>query len=206
MKGYKLTNHDMTCLNFQYELGKKYKIETKLILCYNGFHFCKEAFDCINYYNFLGKDNKETRLFEIKTGDNIQEYSKKSVCSEIEFIREIVGDEKFVLLNKGKNNIGYGNVGNNNIGNNNIGDYNIGDHNKYNYNRGNNNRGNNNVGDCNVGNNNVGIGNEGNDNYGNWNTGDYNKGKNKKGNYKGNNYLYFKFLLSIIKKSFYSWL
>ena len=140
MKGYKLTNHDMTCLSFQYELGKKYKIESKLKICYNGFHFCENAFDCTEYYNFLGKDNKETRLFEIKTGDNIQEYSKKSVCSEIEFIREIVGDEKIVLLNKGKNNIGYGNVGNHNIGNYNEGNYNIGNYNEGNRNKGNNGR------------------------------------------------------------------
>ena len=144
MKGYKLTNYDMTCLSFQYELGKKYKIESKLKICYNGFHFCENAFDCTEYYNFLGKDNKETRLFEIKTNDNIKRKGDKFVCSEIEFVREIVGEEKFVLLNKGIDNVGYGNVGNNNIGNNNIGNYNIGHGNIGNDNIGNYNRGDNN--------------------------------------------------------------
>ena len=95
MKGYKLTNHDMTCLNFQYELGKKYELKGKLRICSKGFHFCDKAYNCTNYYNFLGKDNKETRLFEIEANDNIERDGNKFVCSEIEFIREIVGEEKY---------------------------------------------------------------------------------------------------------------
>ena len=182
MKGYKLTNYDMTCINFQYELGKKYKIETELKICYNGFHFCEEAFDCINYYTFLGIYNKETRLFEIKASGKIQTDYEKSVCSEIEFIREIVGNEKFVLLNKGIDNVGYGNTGDYNIGNGNTGDYNIGNNNRGNNNRGNYNIGNNNRGNYNIGNNNRGNNNIGNNNIGNNNIGNNNIGSNNQGN------------------------
>ena len=53
--GYKAMNQDMTCNLcghiFQYELGKTYEIEGKLKPCNNGFHFCKDIFDTLSYYD-----------------------------------------------------------------------------------------------------------------------------------------------------------
>ena len=40
MKGYKFMESDMTCLGFQYEVGKEYSLEGELRICESGFHFC----------------------------------------------------------------------------------------------------------------------------------------------------------------------
>ena len=50
IKGYKVFNSDFSCRNFQFEVGKSYKIEGDLKICSNGFHFCEKASDCFNYY------------------------------------------------------------------------------------------------------------------------------------------------------------
>ena len=49
MRGYKFMKSDMTCLGFQYEVGKEYSLEGNLKICRNGFHFCKNPFDCLEY-------------------------------------------------------------------------------------------------------------------------------------------------------------
>ena len=41
LKGYKGFNKDLTCRDFQYEIGKEYKHEGNIKLCNKGFHFCK---------------------------------------------------------------------------------------------------------------------------------------------------------------------
>ena len=51
IKGYKAFNKDMTCRGFQYEENKEYKMEGKLKCCDNGFHFCENPLDTLNYYN-----------------------------------------------------------------------------------------------------------------------------------------------------------
>lgn len=49
IKGYKGFNPDMTCRDFQYEVGKEYETgEAKI--CEAGFHFCENPFDVWSYY------------------------------------------------------------------------------------------------------------------------------------------------------------
>ena len=40
---------DMTCKGFQYEIGKEYSLKSKLVICENGFHFCDNPFNCLNF-------------------------------------------------------------------------------------------------------------------------------------------------------------
>ena len=51
MKGYKGFNSDLTCLDFQYEVGKTYHQDGDLQVCSNGFHFCKNLTDCFEFYD-----------------------------------------------------------------------------------------------------------------------------------------------------------
>ena len=90
MRGYKALNKDMSTLygDMTYELNKEYEIERKLIMCENGYHFCKELINVFNYYPL------DSRVFEIDTldGEIIKEGDK--YCSrKIKLIREISEDE-----------------------------------------------------------------------------------------------------------------
>ena len=49
IKGYKGFNSDLTCRNFQYEVGKTYETNEAKV-CKNGFHFCENPFDVFRYY------------------------------------------------------------------------------------------------------------------------------------------------------------
>ena len=99
VKGFKMTNSDMNCLEFQYEIGKEYNLEGELVPCKNGFHFCKELTNCLEYYNNTEGDK---RFFEIEAwGDVVDEYNK-SVANNIKFIREISVDEVFEYIKDNK--------------------------------------------------------------------------------------------------------
>jgi len=92
MRGYKAFNQDMTCLWFQYEVGKTYRTDKMIGLCENGFHFCKRISEPFGYYD------KDARLFEVEAGGQIIESSDKCVCSEIKVLREITGRRKTLAI------------------------------------------------------------------------------------------------------------
>jgi hypothetical protein len=181
--GYKVTNPDMSCRNFKYELGKLYKHDGVIQLCGSGFHFCEQINNCFNYYDF----NPNNKVFEIEAYGDVINGDDKSVCSEIKFIREIPWAEVLVLANTGHSNTGHSNTGDwnsgdRNSGNRNSGDRNSGNWNSGNWNSGNWNSGNRNSGNWNSGNWNSGNWNSGNRNSGNWNSGYWNSGDRNSGN------------------------
>ena len=198
VKGYKAFNKDLTCRDFQYEIGKEFEHKGKIGLCESGFHFCKKIADIQNYYNL--KD-ENTRLCEIEAIGQVDEGNDKCVTNKIKIIREISKEEMYILGNEGKGNTGLGNTGDSNTGNRNIGNRNTGYSNTGDSNTGNRNTGNSNIGywntgDWNTGDRNTGYRNTGyrntgysntgdrNTGYrntGNWNTGDWNKGDRNTG-------------------------
>lgn len=95
VEGYKATNRDMTCRNFQYELGKKYTIEGEPEICYNGFHFCLNLKDTFKYYHIdVSRFFKVTCI--VKREDILKFNSDKDdklVAKEIEFIEEVSFEE-----------------------------------------------------------------------------------------------------------------
>ena len=144
MKGYKVTDGNMKCRGYQFELNKIHVLENDnpLILCENGFHFCEQPSGPWTYYN-------EGRLFEIEAWDILDSKFEpgtdyKRVCRKIKFVKEIliVGD-----YNTGDYNTGYRNTGDYNTG-----DYNTGYRNTGNRNTGNSNTGNSNTGNYSTGN------------------------------------------------------
>ena len=96
MRGYKATNKNLMCRDFQFEVGKTYKHEGEIELCESGFHFCTKLLDCLTYYA------PTERFFIIEANgvsDEINSYDSKRVCNEITLIEEISlpVDESFQL-------------------------------------------------------------------------------------------------------------
>ena len=178
IKAYKAFNSDLTCIGFQYEVGKGYHHKGKLELCKSGFHACPKLVDCFNYYPF---DKMKTRVAEVlvwgkveyKDGVEYEDAGVKLCASNIKVVRELAWSEVLFLCNSGKHNTGCGNSGDFNSGNHNSGDFNSGS-----CNTGCGNSGNWNIGYGNSGNWNIGYGNSG-----NWNSGDWNSGYSNSGNY-----------------------
>ena len=156
IKGYKVFNPDWTCRSFQYEVGKTFRHDGNIEMCGAGFHFCRKANDCFNYYSFDSKN----KVAEVEAIGLVETRDDKSVTDEIKIIREIEWKELLEIVNEGANCTGRCNTG----------DYNTG-----NFNTGARNTGNFNTGDFNTGDFNTGNRNTGNFNTGNWNTGNWNK-------------------------------
>jgi len=184
MKGYKVTDRDMKCKNYQFKLGKIHELENDnpLVLCKNGFHFCEQPSGPWSYYS-------KGRLFEVEAYDILDSNFEpgtnyKRVCRKIKLVKEIhiKGDYNTGDYNTGDYNTGDYNTGYYNTGNKNTGHYNTGHYNTGYYNTGNRNTGNGNTGDKNTGNRNTGNGNVGNKNTGNGNTGNRNTGDKNTGN------------------------
>ena len=122
-KGFKVTDENMQCLGFQFELGKEFKHEGKMELCKSGFHFCKKLIKCFNYYDF----NPKNRVFEIEYKVAFGNENEKMVTDSIIFVKELSWSEVLDKVNIGIGNSSFGNSGNWNSGSFNSGNWNSGD-------------------------------------------------------------------------------
>jgi hypothetical protein len=100
--GYKGTNKDMKCRDYQFELGKQFDMpEGEAVeLCRSGFHLCQDLKNVFGYYD-IGDGN---RFFEVKA--LVRRYNKngtytyehrddKMTSKSITFVRELTTDEIF---------------------------------------------------------------------------------------------------------------
>ncbi len=176
IKGYKATDKNMQCLDFQFELGKWYKHDGDLEMCRRGFHFCEYP---SGPWAFYGGD--DTRIFKVEAKEVLLSVAPgsdlKHVAKQIRFIEEINEPD----MNSGYRNTGRWNTGRWNTGSRNTGDMNTGYRNTGRWNTGRWNTGNRNTGDMNTGNGNTGHRNTGYMNTGNMNAGDGNCGNNHAG-------------------------
>ena len=155
IKGYKVFNPDWTCRGFQYRVGEIFVHNGNIKMCGEGFHFCRKASDCFNYYDF----DSSNKVAEVEAVGLVETRGDKSVTDKIKIVREIEWQELLTIVNEGDDCTGLCNTGNRNTG-----DWNTGNCNTGNWNTGNRNTGDCNTGDCNTGNRNTGD----------WNTGDWN--------------------------------
>ena len=136
VKGYKVFNPDWTCnpsgRPFQYEVGKTFEEDVKLSVCGRGFHFCKEAKDCFNYYQF----DPNNKVAEVIALGEVQEDGDKCCTNKLQIVREITWQEVLTLVNIGKACTGLWNSGDCNSGDWNSGDWNSGDCNSGDWNSG----------------------------------------------------------------------
>ena len=147
VKGYKGFNQDLTCRDFQYEIGKTYEYDGDIELCRQGFHFCRELRNVHDFY-----DLEQSRICEIVADGKVEDDGIKSVCSRISIVRELSREEVDAAVNTGEGNTGVFNSGDRNSGDYNSGDYNSGYDNSGDYNSGHDNSGHDNSGDYNSGN------------------------------------------------------
>ena len=186
VKGFKAFEKDLTCLGFQYEVGKTYRHDGEIAICRAGFHFCEHPQDVFGYYPWNPREHRRPpyRFCEVEAFDHILSGTSKSVTNCIRICRELSLREVLNAVNYHSfQNVGYGNVGcgnigrrnmgNCNFGDGNIGSRNIGDGNAGGYNAGDSNTGDSNVGDKNTGDRNAGYRNAGFGNYGCDNTGQF---------------------------------
>ena len=99
MKGYKGFNSDLTCLGFQYEVGKTYHQDGDLQVCSNGFHFCKNLTDCFEFY-----DKFDSRFCEVEALSDCEQKMNKFATLDIKIVRELSRKE----INKVIYGSGYG--------------------------------------------------------------------------------------------------
>ena len=183
IKGYKVFNPDWTCRGFMYKVGDTFVHNGNIEMCGSGFHFCRKASDCFNYYDF----NSNNKVAEVEAIGLVETQGNKSVTDKIKIVREIEWKELLTIVNEGNDCTGLCNTGDWNTGDRNTGYRNTGDRNTGNWNTGNWNTGDRNTGDWNTGDRNTGNCNTGDWNTGNWNTGDWNTGNWNTGNWNSAN-------------------
>ena len=184
VKCYKVTDSEMKCRGYQFELGKVYS-EPKVEACVSGFHACVKLNDCFSYYDF----NPNNRVFECTVWGKVDDSKGEKIAAQhIQFQKELSWHEVLELVNTGKHNTGRDNTGYWNTGYWNTGDRNTGDRNTGDRNTGNWNTGYRNTGYRNTGNWNTGYWNTGYWNTGDRNTGDRNTGDRNTGNWNSTNY------------------
>ena len=135
MIGFKGFDKNLKCRDFQFEVGKTYKIKGDLKICENGFHFCKRLDDVSNYYS-----DPLTRICVVRGIGQFKEEGDKVAFESIEILYELSSEE----IKNTKSNYNSGN-------------YNSGGCNSGNYNSGGCNSGDCNSGGCNSGNHNSGY-------------------------------------------------
>ena len=103
--GYKGTDKDMKCRDYQFEIGKQFDMPEgeNIELCRSGFHMCQNLKNVFNYYD-IGNGN---RFFEVKA--LVRRYNKngcytyehrgdKMTSKSITFVRELTADEIFKVV------------------------------------------------------------------------------------------------------------
>ena len=84
-KAYKGFDKNLKCRGFQYEVGKEYKTNKKVVCCENGFHACTNPFDVLNYYN----DFIDNRFCVVEQDGELQNNGDKTASSKIKIVAEI---------------------------------------------------------------------------------------------------------------------
>jgi hypothetical protein len=112
--GYKATNNDMKCMDYQYELGKQFDMPdgSKIEDCHSGFHLCLKLKDVFNYYR-IGDGHRFFKVSALVRKKDFEEYGKgetprpgyftffygsirdKLAAKSIIFTKELTHDEIF---------------------------------------------------------------------------------------------------------------
>lgn len=117
VEGYKGTDKDMKCRDYQYELGKPYDMpkDEKIEACESGFHLCLKLNDVFGYYS-IGDGNRYFKVKALVRKSDFEEYGEypdsgyvtmygmqmrnpfcsridKLAAKSIEFVEELTPDE-----------------------------------------------------------------------------------------------------------------
>ena len=103
--GYKGTDKDMKCRDYQFEMNKPFDMpaDQKIEMCSSGFHFCDKLRFVYQYYGIKNGN----RFFEVKAlvrrwkkdgYYKIEQRGDKMVAKSIKFVRELSIDEIFDVI------------------------------------------------------------------------------------------------------------
>ena len=76
--GYKATDKGLKCRGYQYDVGKTYTAEGEISLCRNGFHFCENPFDVLDYYSLC-----DSEFVTVEAMGKSETDGKKTVAQEL---------------------------------------------------------------------------------------------------------------------------
>lgn len=88
MKAYKAFDKNLTCRDFQYEIGKTYEMDDEPIICEKGFHACTILDDVFKYYK-LGKNIRICEVDLLGDIDDMSQKDSKVATNKIKIIREL---------------------------------------------------------------------------------------------------------------------
>ncbi|MBP1308996.1 hypothetical protein JOD82_002016 [Paenibacillus sp. 1182] len=83
IKGYKAFEKGMVCLGFQYEEGKTFLHEGPTVLCDEGFHFCKNPLDVLNFYPLIDSSGELSEFAEVEALGETKTVGNKSVTNQL---------------------------------------------------------------------------------------------------------------------------
>ena len=88
--GFKGFDKDLKCRDYQYEVGKEFEEEGKIEACSNGFHFCENPFDVLEYYP-PSTEKGSSRYCIVEGSGNIDRDGDdtKVACSKLHISAEI---------------------------------------------------------------------------------------------------------------------
>ena len=117
VKGFKGTDKDMRCQDYQYELGKQFDLDEDVepVVCSKGFHFCKSLENVFRHYKIgdghrffevealVRKSDLDPKKKDYAKYANVawspyhtsSHYDDKYAAKSIRFIRELTVDEVF---------------------------------------------------------------------------------------------------------------
>ena len=120
VKGFKGTDKDMRCQDYQYELGKQFDLDEDVepVVCSKGFHFCKSLENVFRHYKIgdghrffevealVRKSDLDPKKKDYAKYANVawspyhtsSHYDDKYAAKSIRFIRELSADEVFGAL------------------------------------------------------------------------------------------------------------
>lgn len=108
VNGYKATERDMMCRDYQYELNKQYDMpdDSKIEECECGFHLCLKLYDVFRYYE-IGHGHRFFKVSALVRKEDYEKYGTtefygfsfrridKLAAKSIIFLQELTVDEIF---------------------------------------------------------------------------------------------------------------
>ena len=96
MKGYKGFDKDFKCKDFQYEPNKEFEEDGEIKCCHNGFHFCKNPLDVLEYYPLIDGEGNLNRFAEVESKGKVDTDDKKKFCTDKIYIKAELGFNAFI--------------------------------------------------------------------------------------------------------------
>ncbi|MFT4056722.1 MAG: hypothetical protein QM681_19615, partial [Novosphingobium sp.] len=74
---FKAFTPSLTCRDFQFEIGKTYEHDGKVIACFSGFHACDNPLDTLSYYPLVSEDGSFGRFARVTMSGEISRENQK---------------------------------------------------------------------------------------------------------------------------------